>query len=90
MKKVFIILGAIIILTSCNEIPENVIAKGKQYYNAEEHKGIISYIPYEEMKDDIDIALKKKYSNFTLRNGISIQLPDKLIECDFIQTKDFL
>lgn len=98
MKKANTFLAAVMALTmvGCNEVPEDVKSRTEErnsILEAAEHKahtGEIKYIPLSEMKDDIDCALKDKYTNFVLRDGINVRLPDKLTVCEFVMTSDYV
>ena len=93
-----IILTAVmaLIMTACNDVPEDVKSRTEGRDSVIEaaqnraHTGEIQYIPLSQMQADIDVALKDKYSNLTLRDGIEVALPDKLTECEFVQISDFL
>ena len=96
--KKSIILTAVmaLIMTACNDVPEDVKLRTEGRESVIEaaqnraHTGEIRYIPLSQMQADIDVALKDKYSNLTLRDGIEVALPDKLTECEFVQISDFL
>lgn len=98
MKKTNTILAAVMALTmvGCNEVPEDVKSRTEERNSIletaenKERTGEIRYIPLSEMRADIDAALKEKYTNFTLRDGINVRLPDKLTVCEFVQTSDWL
>ena len=93
MKKtvIFFSIAAALVMAGCNDVPDDVKSRTEERESiigtAENsaHTGEIRYISLDEMKTDIDAALNDKYSNFTLRDGIQVRLPDKLTECEFIQ-----
>ena len=98
MKKSNVILAAVTALTmvSCSEVPEDVKSRTEERNSIleaaehSEHTGEIKYIPLSEMRADIDHALKEQYTNFILRDGINVRLPDKLTVCEFVMTSDFV
>ena len=93
MKLIKKITAAVIALAmvGCNDVPEDVKSRAEEQWKpiAEEHKDMLQHIPYSDMQADVDKALKDSYSNFTLRSGIKVSLPDVLRQCDFVQVKDY-
>lgn len=90
-KELLLSSLCVMFMTACNEVPEDVRSRTEQSRElSEKHTGEIKYIPVDEMKDDIEKAFNDTYSNFTLRKGINVRLPDSFTECEFTQTEGFL
>ena len=87
-----IILLAAVMLVSCSDIPEEVISRtdDRNQSISEAHTGELEYIPLSEMQADVEKALSEKYTNFTLRDGIKVRLPDALRKCDFVQVSGYI
>lgn len=90
-KELLLSSLCVMFMTACNEVPEDVRSRTEQSRElSEKHTGEIKYIPVDEMKDDIEKAFNDTYSNFKLRKGIEVRLPERFTECEFTQTEGFL
>lgn len=83
MKERFCILfSAVLMLTACSSVPANLVSE-EDATAKEDTPAELAYISPEEMSADIETALSRSYSNFVLREGIKVELPEEYILCDF-------
>lgn len=84
---------ALLCFVSCSDVPEDVKSRAEQREETKRmtiRDGDIKYIPLSEMQAYADKAIGEKYSNFTIRKGLKVTLPEKLIECDFVQESGYI
>jgi len=95
-KSVFISFIAMVVLSSCTEVPEDVKsrteAKNAALSEAQNHSdrtGEVKFISTDELQVDTEKALKEKYSNFIVSDKISINIPSEITKCDFKQVSNY-
>ena len=95
MRIKYLVLSAVLCLAACADVPDDVISRNNereaqqnaaQTESKENEK--IDFIDGEAVRADADEAIKMKLSNFTLRDGISVDLPKEFIHCDFVHMVD--
>ena len=83
-RKLMILLTCAVLISAvfsgCADAPENVRSSNAE---TELHSGELATIPVSELCADIDYALSETYSNFTLREGMKVEIPDTITLCDF-------
>lgn len=92
MKKTISAILAAVMLTACAEVPDNVASKNEERQSSSsvrEHPAEPESIPFSELRADVDKALAETYSNYDLAGGITVDLPEKLIKCDFVQADNY-
>lgn len=77
-----------LMLCGCVSTPESV--KNNSAENKEPNKtSTIETISISELSNDIDKALSYTYSQFTLGDGVNVEIPDKFAELSFTQIADY-
>lgn len=82
-----------IFLVSCAEAPDEVKSRTEQrnemISEAEKHNDELEFIPVSELAADAEKALAGKYSNFRLRDGLTVELNDEYYRCDFKHRENY-
>ena len=92
MKRAVLVLGLfILMLTSCNDVPEDVKSRAEEREKAKSaaqnkiSEAKIEHISPSDMEVDIKKALSESYSNLILADSIKVELPSEYTLCDFTQ-----
>lgn len=82
---VLLCLVILFVFCSCNDVSDNV---SRQENNSPSAEGF-TYISPSELEGDVQKALEKGLTNFKLREGIQVELPEELTVCDFVYSTDY-
>ena len=96
-KTVMTMALAALLLAGCAETPEDVKSRAEEREGlisgasseTETHYAEISFVPVSELAADAENALAGKYSNFKLREGLTVEVNDEYIHCDFKHRENF-
>ena len=90
MKNLKLLAAALaVILAGCAQTPDSVRSSAEKDSKERNEITAIQYISSNELSDDIDNALDKSYTQFDLRENISVELPEDYCEVDFTQISDY-
>lgn len=84
MKRLMI-AASVLLLAGCAKTPDDV----KSNVGGQNTDASIEYISADKSNEDISAALSKKYSQFDIADGISVDIPDKIYECSFVQAENY-
>lgn len=90
MKNLKLLAAAVaVILAGCAQTPDSVRSSAEKDSKERNEITAIQYISSNKLSDDIDNALDKSYTQFDLRENISVKLPEDYCEVDFTQISDY-
>lgn len=90
MKNLKLLAAALaVILAGCAQTPDSVRSSAEKDSKERNEITAIQYISSNKLSDDIDNALDKSYTQFDLRENISVELPEDYCEVDFTQISDY-
>ena len=90
MKNLKLLAAALaVILAGCAQTPDSVRSSAEKDSKERNEITAIQYISSNKLSDDIDNALDKSYTQFDLRENISVKLPEDYCEVDFTQISDY-
>ena len=90
MKNLKLLAAALaVILAGCAQTPDSVRSSAEKDSKERNEITAIQYISSNKLSDDIDNALDKSYTQFDLRENISVKLPEDCCEVDFTQISDY-
>ncbi len=90
MKNLKLLAAAVaVVLAGCAQTPDSVRSSAEKDSKERNEITAIQYISSNELSDDIDKALDKSYTQFDLRENISVELPEDYCEVDFTQISDY-
>ena len=78
-----------VVLAGCAQTPDSVRFSAEKDSKERNEITAIQYISSNKLSDDIDNALDKSYTQFDLRENISVKLPEDYCEVDFTQISDY-
>jgi len=86
MKNLKLLAAAVaVVLAGCAQTPDSVRSSAEKDSKERNEITAMQYISSNELSDDIDNALDKSYTQFDLRENISVKLPEDYCEVDFTQ-----
>lgn len=90
MKNLKLLAAAVaVVLAGCAQTPDSVRFSAEKDSKERNEITAIQYISSNKLSDDIDNALDKSYTQFDLRENISVELPEDYCEVDFTQISDY-
>lgn len=90
MKNLKLLAAAVaVVLAGCAQTPDSVRSSAEKDSKERNEITAMQYISSNELSDDIDNALDKSYTQFDLRENISVKLPEDYCEVDFTQISDY-
>lgn len=90
MKNLKLLAAAVaVVLAGCAQTPDSVRSSAEKDSKERNEITAIQYISSNKLSDDIDNALDKSYTQFDLRENISVKLPEDYCEVDFTQISDY-
>ena len=90
MKNLKLLAAAVaVVLAGCAQTPDSVRFSADKDSKERNEITAIQYISSNKLSDDIDNALDKSYTQFDLRENISVELPEDYCEVDFTQISDY-
>lgn len=90
MKNLKLLAAAVaVVLAGCAQTPDSVRFSAEKDSKERNEITAIQYISSNKLSDDIDNALDKSYTQFDLRENISVKLPEDYCEVDFTQISDY-
>lgn len=90
MKNLKLLAAALaVVLAGCAQTPDSVRFSAEKDSKERNEITAIQYISSNKLSDDIDNALDKSYTQFDLRENISVKLPEDYCEVDFTQISDY-
>lgn len=90
MKNLKLLAAAVaVVLAGCAQTPDSVRSSAEKDSKERNEITAIQYISSNKLSDDIDNALDKSYTQFDLRENISVELPEDYCEVDFTQISDY-
>lgn len=90
MKNLKLLAAALaVVLAGCAQTPDSVRFSAEKDSKERNEITAMQYISSNELSDDIDNALDKSYTQFDLRENISVKLPEDYCEVDFTQISDY-
>lgn len=87
--RIYSVLICAVILSSCASVPDNVRSRTEESRSEMLPQTGLEFVDVSMVEDDIKSALKTNLSQFSIRSGLTVYLPDEYIEYDFIQAENY-